>query len=60
MNAAVRAAVAVMLSLGVRVYSVRNGYAGLVAGGPENIAPMSWERISNILRTGGTSIGSAR
>lgn len=60
MNAAVRSAAAVLLSLKVKVYCVINGYAGLVAGGAENIRKLDWGDLANILRRGGTSIGSAR
>lgn len=59
MNAAVRSCVAVCLAKNVRVYSVRNGYKGLVDGG-ESIEQMSWRSITNILQKGGTVIGSAR
>src|SRR5512134_1973310 len=59
MNAAVRAVVRTALSHGVRVYAIREGYEGAVAGG-DRITPMSWSSVGGILHMGGTSIGTAR
>ncbi|HVO13506.1 MAG TPA: 6-phosphofructokinase [Vicinamibacteria bacterium] len=59
MNAAVRAVVRTALARGVRVFAVREGYEGAVAGG-EWISPMSWSSVGGILHQGGTAIGTAR
>jgi 6-phosphofructokinase 1 len=59
MNAAVRAVVRTALSRGVRVFAIREGYEGAVAGG-DRIAPMTWTSVGGILHMGGTSIGTAR
>ena len=59
MNAAVRAVVRTALSRGVRVFAIREGYEGAVAGG-DRIAPMTWSSVGGILHMGGTSIGTAR
>ncbi|MBI1879088.1 MAG: 6-phosphofructokinase, partial [Chloroflexi bacterium] len=59
MNAAVRAAVRTALARGVEVYAIREGYQGMVDGG-DQIAPMGWDSVSNILQQGGTVIGTAR
>lgn len=59
MNAAVRGAVRTAFSLDVEVCLVREGYAGLVAGGRE-LAPAAWGDVSNVMQLGGTILGSAR
>ena len=59
MNAAVRAVVRTALSRGARVFAIREGYEGAVAGG-DRIAPMTWSSVGGILHMGGTSIGTAR
>jgi 6-phosphofructokinase 1 len=59
MNAAVRAVVRTALSRGVRVFAIREGYEGAVAGG-DRITPMSWSSVGGILHMGGTAIGTAR
>lgn len=59
MNAAVRGAVRTAFSLDVEVYLVREGYAGLVAGGDE-LSPAAWGDVSNVMQLGGTILGSAR
>jgi 6-phosphofructokinase 1 len=59
MNAAVRAAVRTALARGVEVYAIREGYQGMVDGG-DQISPMGWDSVSNILQQGGTVIGTAR
>ncbi|MFN8091659.1 MAG: 6-phosphofructokinase [Vicinamibacteria bacterium] len=59
MNAAVRAVVRTALSRGVRVFAIREGYEGAVAGG-DRITPMTWSSVGGILHMGGTSIGTAR
>ncbi len=59
MNAAVRGAVRTALCLGGEVCLVREGYAGLVAGGGE-LAPAAWGDVSNVMQLGGTILGSAR
>jgi 6-phosphofructokinase 1 len=59
MNAAVRAVVRTALARGARVFAIREGYEGAVAGG-DRIAPMTWSSVGGILHMGGTSIGTAR
>jgi 6-phosphofructokinase 1 len=59
MNAAVRAVVRTALSRGQRVFAIREGYEGAVAGG-DRVVPMSWESVGGILHLGGTVIGTAR
>ncbi len=59
MNAAVRAVVRTALARGARVFAVREGYEGAVAGG-DRIIPMSWSSVGGILHQGGTAIGTAR
>ena len=59
MNAAVRAVVRTALARGHRVFAIREGYEGAVAGG-DRIVPMSWSSVGGILHMGGTTIGTAR
>ncbi|MGW8227029.1 MAG: 6-phosphofructokinase, partial [Anaerolineales bacterium] len=59
MNAAVRAVVRTALTRGVDVFSILNGYRGLVAGG-DNIRKMTWDSVGGILQLGGTILGTAR
>jgi 6-phosphofructokinase 1 len=59
MNAAVRAVVRTGLDRGLEVYAIREGYQGMVDGGPY-IHKMTWASVGGILRQGGTVIGSAR
>lgn len=59
MNAAVRSCVAMCLAKQARVYTVTNGYKGLVSGG-ENIKAVCWTDVAEIMQIGGTIIGTAR
>ncbi len=59
MNAAVRAVVRTALARGQRVFAIREGYEGAVAGG-DRIVPMTWSSVGGILHMGGTVIGTAR
>lgn len=59
MNAAVRAVVRTALARGQRIFAVREGYEGAVAGG-DRIVPMTWASVGGILHMGGTVIGTAR
>jgi 6-phosphofructokinase 1 len=59
MNAAIRAVVRMGLGNGWETFGVRNGYMGLVEGGP-NIAPLGPRDVGGILGLGGTFLGSAR
>jgi len=59
MNAAVRAVVRTALDKGVEIYSIYEGYQGMVDGG-ERIRKMDWDSVGGILQLGGTIIGSAR
>jgi 6-phosphofructokinase 1 len=59
MNAAVRAVVRTALARGARVFAIREGYEGAVAGG-DRIVPMDWASVGGILHMGGTVIGTAR
>ncbi|MCC7538420.1 MAG: 6-phosphofructokinase, partial [Deltaproteobacteria bacterium] len=59
MNATVRAVVRTALARGARVFAIREGYEGAVAGG-DRIVPMSWSSVGGIIHQGGTVIGTAR
>jgi len=59
MNAAVRAVVRTALDKGVEVYTIYEGYQGLVEGG-ERIKRATWDSVGGILQRGGTMIGTAR
>ena len=59
MNTAVRAVVRTALDQGVEVYSIYEGYQGMVEGG-ERIHKMDWDSVGGILQLGGTVIGTAR
>lgn len=57
MNAAIRAVVRMALELGVEVYGVRQGYAGLISN---DIFQMTDRSVGGIIQMGGTMLGSAR
>lgn len=57
MNAAIRAVVRQGLKLGLEVYGIRSGYAGLVQG---DIFKLTSYDVSEKLNRGGTFLGSAR
>lgn len=57
MNAAVRAAVRMGLSLGMEVYGIERGYEGLLDG---DIKKMEWKSVGDILQRGGTILRTAR
>ncbi|XP_031570311.1 ATP-dependent 6-phosphofructokinase, muscle type-like isoform X3 [Actinia tenebrosa] len=59
MNAAIRAVVRMGLYANARVFTIWEGYQGLVDGG-DNIKEVSWYDVSGIIQQGGTIIGSAR
>ncbi|XP_075255525.1 ATP-dependent 6-phosphofructokinase, liver type-like isoform X2 [Convolutriloba macropyga] len=59
MNAAVRAAVVMGISLGAKVYLIQEGYQGMVDGN-EFIEEATWAKVSDVIHVGGTFIGSAR
>jgi 6-phosphofructokinase 1 len=59
MNAAVRAVARTALDQGGEVYSIYEGYQGMVEGG-ERIHKMDWDSVGGILQLGGTVIGTAR
>lgn len=59
MNAAVRSVVRMGIYLGCKVYFIKEGYQGMVDGGP-NIVEANWASVSSIIHKGGTVIGSAR
>lgn len=57
MNAAIRAVVRYGLSMGMEVYGIERGYAGLI----ENIfLPMNMRSVSDIIQRGGTILRTAR
>ncbi|GME68284.1 unnamed protein product [[Candida] boidinii] len=60
MNANVRAIVRAAIFKGCKAFVVKEGYSGLVAGGPENIVEMQWHSVRGWLAEGGTNIGTAR
>ncbi len=57
MNAAIRAVVRTGAERGWKMYGVRQGYAGLMAG---NFTPMGAREVAGIIQKGGTVLGSAR
>lgn len=57
MNAAVRAGALVGMSLGMEVFGIERGYRGLLE---DAMAPLKPADVSQILREGGTILGSAR
>ncbi len=59
MNAAVRAVIRSALNQGLEVYTIYEGYKGMVGGG-EGIRRANWDSVSGILHRGGTVIGTAR
>lgn len=59
MNAAVRSVVRMGIYLGCKVYTILEGYQGMVDGG-DNIIEANWNSVSDIIQKGGTVIGSAR
>jgi 6-phosphofructokinase 1 len=59
MNAAVRAIVRTALDQGAEVYSINEGYQGLILGG-NYIRPANWDMVGGILHKGGTIFGTAR
>lgn len=59
MNAAVRAIVRCGLHNRAEVFAIREGWQGAVDGG-DQIRPLGWGDVSNILSRGGTVIGTAR
>jgi len=59
MNAAIRAVVRLSLGNGWETFGVRNGYQGLVEGGP-SISPLGPRDVGGVLGIGGTFLGSAR
>jgi 6-phosphofructokinase 1 len=59
MNAAVRAVVRAGIHKGYDVYTIHEGYRGMVRGG-DYIKKADWSSVGGILHKGGTEIGSAR
>jgi 6-phosphofructokinase 1 len=57
MNPAIRAVVRIAIDLGLEVFGVRHGYAGLCDG---LIEPMTARSVGGIIQRGGTILGSAR
>ena len=57
MNAAIRSVVRCGISMGWKVYGVRNGYKGLING---QFEAMGTRDVGGILQLGGTMLGSAR
>ncbi len=57
MNAAVRAGALVGMSLGMEVFGIERGYRGLLE---DAMAPLKPQDVQQILREGGTILGSAR
>ncbi len=57
MNAVIRGVVRAGCAKGLKVYGVKNGYTGLIAG---EFELMGKRDVSNILHRGGTILGSAR
>lgn len=57
MNACVRAMVKACLYEGIIPYGIRDGYKGMINN---DIAPMSYDDVNNIIQLGGTILGTAR
>lgn len=57
MNAAVRAVVRTAIGLGIDVYGIYRGYAGLLEG---NIHKLGLASVSNIIQRGGTILDTSR
>lgn len=57
MNAAIRAVVRKGLSMGMEVYGIERGYAGLLDG---EIKKMEWHSVGDVLQRGGTLLRTAR
>ncbi len=57
MNAAIRAASMLLLTRGIEVFGVQQGYRGLLHG---DFVPLGPGEVGGILREGGTVLGSAR
>ncbi|KAG7666326.1 uncharacterized protein J8A68_000137, partial [[Candida] subhashii] len=60
MNAAVRAVVRAAIYRGCKAFAIKEGYEGLVRGGPNYIKEMKWSDVRGYLSEGGTNIGTAR
>ncbi|CCE83313.1 Piso0_003888 [Millerozyma farinosa CBS 7064] len=60
MNAVVYAVVRTAIFKGCKAFAVKEGYEGLVRGGPQYITEMEWQDVRGILSEGGTNIGTAR
>lgn len=59
MNPAVRAVVRAAVHKGFDVYTIYEGYKGMILGG-DYIRKAGWSSVGGILHKGGTAIGSAR
>lgn len=59
MNPAVRSVVRAAVHKGFDVYTIYEGYKGMILGG-DYIKKAGWSSVGGILHRGGTSIGSAR
>lgn len=59
MNPAVRSVVRAAVHKGFDVYTIYEGYKGMILGG-DYIKKAGWSSVGGILHKGGTSIGSAR
>ncbi len=59
MNAAVRAVVRRSLDRGIEVFGIYYGYEGLLGGG-DQIKPIEWDEVNDVLQRGGTFLGTAR
>jgi len=57
MNAAIRTATMFLISNGIEVWGIKRGYRGLME---ERFKKLTLDRVSPILREGGTILGSAR
>ena len=57
MNAAIRAVARTGIARGFEVAGIRNGYAGLIAGG---FVPLGRREVGGIMQNGGTMLGTMR
>lgn len=60
MNACVRAVVRSAIFKGCNAFAIKEGYEGLVRGGPGYVKEMLWQDVEGYLADGGTNIGTAR
>ena len=58
LNAVIRAVVLGALNRGWMVTGIRNGYEGLLEGGPDGLIPLDRDAVRGITSRGGTILGT--